>query len=66
MRNMADKKYLWMVQIFWAGDWRNIFGSDKRYELAEYMESCPPELEMRIIDTTSVEEKKHGGRNRQR
>ena len=53
-------KRRWKLQVFWCGDWRTIMESDKRYELAQYAESCPDDLKLRIIDTT--EEVKSNGR----
>ena len=59
---MAEKKYQWKLQIFWAGGWRTILESDKRKELVDYAAQCPEDLEMRIIDTTTEEVKAHGRR----
>ena len=58
-----DKKYRWKLQIYWQGGWRTILEGDKRTELSEYMESCPDQYEMRIVDTT-LEEVKPNGRRR--
>ena len=60
---MAEKKYLWKLQIYWQGGWRTIMGSDKRSDLSEYASKCPNELEMRIIDTTQEEVKSNGRRH---
>lgn len=56
------KKYRWKLQIFWGSAWRTIMENDKRAILSEYMERCPDDLRMRIIDTTEEEEEKPHGR----
>ena len=57
------KQYRWKLQIHWGGAWRTIMENDTRAILSEYMESCPEDLRMRIIDSTEEEEeKKHGRR----
>lgn len=55
-----DRSKRWKLQIYWSGDWRTIMESDKRYELVQYAETCPGDLELRIIDAT--EEVKSNGR----
>lgn len=58
-----DKKYRWLLQIWYGGAWRDMLGSDKRSDLAEYLEKCPDDMKGRIIDTTEEEvTKKHGRR----
>lgn len=46
---MKNKR--WLLQVFWAGEWRDIMQSDERHVLAKYMQSCPDDLEVRIVDT---------------
>ena len=58
-----SKKYRWELQIWWGGAWRTIMENDKRAILSEYMESCPEDLRMRIIDTTEEEVKPRGRRH---
>jgi hypothetical protein len=60
---MADKKLRWTLQIFWDGEWRTLFGSDKRIELARYIEECPKDLELRIIDSLEEEVKARARRH---
>ena len=50
----------WKLQVYWSGGWRTIMESDKRHELVQYAESCPGDLELRIID--AMEEVKSNGR----
>lgn len=50
----------WKLQVYWGGGWRTIMESDKRQDLVQYAESCPADLELRIIDAT--EEVKSNGR----
>ena len=57
-----DKKYRWKLQIYWDGNWRTVLESEKRIELSRYAESCPEDLQLRIIDST--EEVKANGRRR--
>lgn len=57
-----DKKFRWKLQVYWAGGWRTIIESDKRYELVQYADTCPDDLELRIIDSTE-EVKKDGRRH---
>ena len=52
-----------MLQIFWDGEWRTRFGSDERIELARYIEECPKDLELRIIDNLEEEVKARGRRH---
>lgn len=52
-----------MLQIFWDGEWRTLFGSDKRIELARYIEECQKDLELRIIDNLEEEVKARGRRH---
>ena len=57
------KKYRWKLQIYWGGAWRTIMENEKRIVLAGYMERCPEDLRMRIIDTTEEEVKPRGRRH---
>jgi hypothetical protein len=60
---MAAKKWRWTLQILWGGDWRTLFGCDKRIELARYIEECPKDLELRIIDNLEEEVKARARRH---
>lgn len=60
-----DKKKRWKLQIYWDGDWRTILESDARHELVTYANSCAEDLEIRIIDSSEEEVKKHGRRRDQ-
>ena len=50
----------WKLQIYWHGGWRTILESEYRKPLVEYAETCPENLQLRIID--SKEDKEHGRR----
>lgn len=58
-----DRKPRWLLQAFYGGAWRDLFGSDYRSELVDYVNKCSESLQIRIIDTTEEEvTKKHGRR----
>lgn len=60
---MADKKWRWILQIRWAGEWRTLWGCDKRVDLVQYIEQCPPDLELRITDSLEEEVNARGRRH---
>ena len=52
----------WTLYIWWNGEWRRLWGSEKRVALVEYAEGCPEEIQLRIMDSEEEKEVKKYGR----
>lgn len=62
---MAEKKYRYQLEAFWAGAWRRLWGADKRIDLDQYVAQCPDSVQFRIIDTVLEELNERGRRRNQ-
>lgn len=61
----ADKKYRYRLEVEWSGEWRKLWGSDKRIELDQYVASCrDPNLRFQVVDTLFEEVNERGRRHK--